>query len=289
MPTVALGVSHILINQRPGVSPPILFGTDARFSSTGIILTGQVSLSASGNALHVPGNWWAGFIQVEWVETNWAYYRGKDKADGSLLVQMGRAPARLQPACRDTLDAPVRQPVNGIFYGPPNYVWPGTNNVRYQESAPQGNIPMTLNPRHRDFPVDQKPLVRRNARTGQVNFLNEVQLEFHFCTMLAARDPAGSFEILKHLYWNLRWQAKFEPSNFVMAAASPAGWKQPTVEARGTGASIGAVNDGRPMDVRFRAVVTALQASNCNAVANAAAQNPIIRESNQWDNFDVRR
>ena len=286
MPTAALGVSHILINQRPGVSPPVLFGAEARFSSTGIILSGQVTLL--GNAPHLPGAWWAGFIQVEWVETNWAYYRGKDKVDGSLLVQMGRAPARLRQACRDTLDAPVRQPVNGIFYGPPNYVWPATSNARYQESAAPGTVPVTLNPRHRDFPFDQKPLVRRNAKTGKVNFLSEVQLEFHFCTMLAVRDEAGLFAILKHLYWNLRWQAKFEPSNFAMAA-SAAGWKPPTVEALGTGANVGVIHDGRPLDARFGGVVTALQASNCNAVANAAERNPIIRESNQWDNFDVRR
>ena len=222
MPTAATIVSNILINQRPGVSPPILFGAEAVFNSTGIILTGQVILPPTAPNASV--NWRAGFIQVQWVETNWASYRGRQNSDGSLIAQMGRMPARLQQACRDTLDAPVPQPVNGIFYGPPNAVWPGTNNLRYQESLNQASAPPTLTPRHRDYPSDRKALARRNSRTGQLNFLHEVQLELHFCTMLAVREPSGIFNILNHVYWNLRWQAKFQPTNFALAATTAAAW-----------------------------------------------------------------
>ena len=61
-----------------------------------------------------------------------------------------------------------------------------------------------------------------------MNFLREVQLEFHFCTILALMDPDPSSEVralldlenafryLKHVFWNVHWQAKFLPTNFAM-------------------------------------------------------------------------
>ena len=70
-----------------------------------------------------------------------------------------------------------------------------------------------------DGPHEFYALTRTNSRTGKMNFLREVQLEFHFCTILALMDPdpalqvralfgtENAFRYLKHVFWNVHWQA----------------------------------------------------------------------------------
>jgi hypothetical protein len=153
--------------------------------------------------------------------------------------------------------------------------------------------------RFSDGPNDSYPLTRVNALTGSVNFLREVQLEFHFCTILALMDPdpvrrflallnlENAFQYLKHVYWNVHWQAGFLPTNFANIAAP---WTI-TLTGGALGNTANARNpfDGRPTDPRFAGIATALLAQNCNQLATAAAGAPNTRESARWDNFDVTR
>ena len=55
----------------------------------------------------------AGFTQLQWIETNRAYYRGKMDADGSVDVERDRPPARPAQACRD-----VATPTDPFTYPP---------------------------------------------------------------------------------------------------------------------------------------------------------------------------
>lgn len=52
--------------------------------------------------------------------------------------------------------------------------------------------PKTLTVHHFDQPDDKAAAVVTNSLTGEDNFIREAQLEFLFCTVLSARDPAGS-------------------------------------------------------------------------------------------------
>lgn len=293
--------ASLRIRQQPRALPPVMNlnsagATQARFSCQGLLLDGQVDLA--GDAADNPTGWSLGYIQLEWVETNWAAYRGRTNNDGSIFVQMARGPARPRQACRDTLDNPA-QPVNDIFYGPPGIFNVGGVNVNYQDTPTTGPFPLTLLANHRDFPGETKAATRRNNTTGAVNFLQEVQLEFLFCVLLAIRDPSvpPNFTILKHLYWNVRWQFRFQPVDFANAATSTAAWGTPVSVAGATGAATAKVHSGSPNDPRFASVIFAPQSSNCNAVAGAAANavapatpTPAnVRESAQWASFDVRR
>jgi hypothetical protein len=178
--------------------------------------------------------------------------------------------------------------VNSIFYGPPGVSSVGGAHLKFQDSVNGGSFPITLHPRHKDYPSERKLLIHANSLTGRPNYLQAVQLEFHFCVLLAVRDAVGEFQILQHLYWNLRWQATFPPPHPGHAPGAPAAWRAPHVIVAGSGAAVSPVYSGTPHDVRFSNIAIAGQLSNCNAVAAAAEAHPVVRESNLWQSFDVR-
>jgi hypothetical protein len=146
--------------------------------------------------------------------------------------------------------------------------------------------PLKLSASFADFPSESANLIETNSLTGQPNFIRECQLEFHFCTILVVRDPAGTFHQLKFVYWNLHWQARFLPTNFANALTTP--WNI-TLVARGNAGNLGPVSNGAVGDRRFTGVLTSPQTQNCNQVFRAAVANPNRTESRVWTNFDVRR
>src|SRR6516164_3200349 len=83
------GSSHIKFDAFPTVSLPTVEHGKARFKCSNIKATGSVTLT--GNQ---PATGWAlGFIQAEWLDTNWVYYRGRENNHGSIFFQRSRAPA----------------------------------------------------------------------------------------------------------------------------------------------------------------------------------------------------
>jgi len=118
-------------------------------------------------------------------------------------------------------------------------------------------------------------------------------LEFHFCTILALMDPdpalqvralldlENAFQYLKHVFWNVHWQAKFLPTNFANVAAP---WTiTRTGGTLGNAANVSPTYDGRPTDPRFAGISAALLAPNCLQVANGARDKPNIRENLNWE------
>ena len=139
---------------------------------------------------------------------------------------------------------------------------------------------------HRDVPGGAYDVVMRNPQTGALNFLNEVQLDFHFCTALTVKNPTNNYVLLKHFYWNVLWQYSFTPLNPALAAATP--FKITPVKG-GVGGHASHVFGGAPNDHRFAGVLTSPQSRNCNDVARFAANNPIVRTASTWKQFDVRQ
>ena len=270
--------ANIQVTQQPTVYPPFTQGTRMVFTGDALIANGQVTLNgvAGDNA----SGWTAGFIQAQWIETNWCSYRGQRNQDGSIFIQRGRPPARAAQACRDCTTQ-----VNSIF----------TNaNPLSGEIAtgfPMGAVfPQLLMLRTRDAPTEWCNLIEMNSLTGQPNFLAEAQLEFHFCTVLSVRDPGGVFHHLASFYWNQRWQAKFKPLTF---GAVPTFQIMPVWA--GTGADTGSIIRGAPTDARFSGVLTSPQSQSCNQVFQAAKAAVAIpgapnrHESRVWTSFDVRQ
>ncbi|HLJ90273.1 MAG TPA: hypothetical protein VKZ53_25910 [Candidatus Angelobacter sp.] len=148
-------------------------------------------------------------------------------------------------------------------------------------------FPILLTASFFDGPSDVFSLTRTNTLTRAVNFLREVQLEFHFCTVLSLCSPANVYQHLKHIYWNVHWQAQFQPTNFANITAP---WTiTPTGGQSGNMANVSHVHDGGTSDRKFSGLITAATAPNCNQVATNEANNANVRESRRWENFLVTR
>jgi hypothetical protein len=270
------GSSHIKFDtpHPPKALPPTVTGGTAHFECSEIEATGSVTLTGSQPA----AGWALGFIQVEWIDTNWLYYRGRQNNHGSIFFQRSRPPARPVKACRDV------KAETDIYYefggSPPTVTLADT-------------FPKTLTVHHFDQPGDDAVAVVTNSLTGEDNFIREAQLEFLFCTVLSARDPAGNFHHLKSFYWNVRWQARFLPHDF----ATPLGAWFVTPIAEGQGGARSHVIEGEPTDKRFKDVLTDLSVRGCDAIIPLYRPEPdhVLpvghlnrKESNVWQNFDVR-
>jgi hypothetical protein len=258
--------------QHPAVAKPrVEHGKVLFYCSKPIRAEGSVVLTGAQPA----AGWKLGFLQAEWADTNWLYYRGQSNADGSVLLQRSRNPARPIRVCRDV------QPETDIFY---------TDATDLGTVSPGDAFPLTLKTTHFDNPDDKGPAMVLNTKTGKNNYLREAQLEFLFCTVLAALDPAGTYHQLKSFYWNVRWQATFQPANF----ADPLGdWHVAPVPG-GQGQAVGGVIVGEPTDKRFNKVLTDPKIRGCNALVplyttKLTPPHPCWRESDKWESFDITR
>jgi hypothetical protein len=266
--------AQIKITARPHVNTPAISGTSMSYTGTPIQATGEVTL------LGAPGDsasgWTVGFVQVQWIETNWCYYRGQTANDGSIFIQRARPPARPNQACCDC--------VNG---SPPGKLFYSTIPAHGEIATGTGGaiFPLKLTVSHFDQPADTVNLVETNSLKGKPNFLAESQMEFHFCTILSVRDPAGKFHHLLSFYWNVHWQATFHPTSFTNP---PAGFNIQVVPA-GSSANVGHLIKGTPTDRRFVGILNSTPTQSCNQVAAAEVTGPNRHEAPIWQNFDVRR
>jgi|SRR5581483_51899 len=276
---ISANSARLVILARPRVNPPAVSGADMSFTGTPIRASGDVTLL--GDAGDSAAGWTVGFIQAQWIETNWCSYRGQHNNDGSIFIQRARPPARPHQACRDCVDA---SPVNNIFYS----AVPAHGEVA--SGAAGAVFPLKLTARHFDQPSETCRLVEQNTKTGKPNFLSEAQLEFHFCTLLTVQDPAGTFHHQMAFYWNVRWQSTFQPTNF---SVPPTGFRI-NVIASDSGGNTGGIIHGAPTDRRFSGVLTTPQMQSCNQVFRAARAavgigSPNRHETLVWQSFDVRK
>lgn len=256
---------------KPGHSSQVAVGpTDAVFTCDFFEVVADVDFT--GGAHETGAGYRLGYTQLQWIETNRATYSGLAKTDGWSEVKRDRPPARLAQACRDVMlsNDPFSypagsKPLNG--YTPHHFL-----NV---DLAGVSGFPKSVQVSHADSPSDRYPLQRLNVRTGKSNFLDWVQMEFHFCTVLMVKRQDGSYHQLKHFYWNVHWNA-----NFVATAAF--GGIGATVRfvpsAHKNVMNFGPFIEGAVSDVRFAALVSAPSVTTCNVVANAEVTNQIVTE-----------
>ncbi|MFI4986967.1 MAG: hypothetical protein ACHQF3_05980, partial [Alphaproteobacteria bacterium] len=221
--------------------------------STASEMYAEGEVQFSGGAGDKRDGWQVGWIQVQWVETNWAEYRGQFDRDGSLFLQRGRPPARPLVACRDG-----RGNVSKIFMY--------TDEL---QTIPTGSLPATVITEVNDGPTEFFSQIETNSLTRAPNFVHEIQMEMHFCTVLSVRDPDNQFHHQVHFYWYLHWQNRFHPTAF--PAPSDDQW---TVTPAGGGnrGHASAVFAGAPNDPRVTPVLTSSQAFSCFDLATRSAE-----------------
>lgn len=261
----------------------LIAGNKVWFQSDWIRATGTVRLD--GDPGDNASNWELGFLQVRWVRTTWVHYKANwtDPGainDGSMLLQVGKPPAMPKQRCRDIGDG---GPATQIWYARP-----------LNAKGAAGAFPQTLTATFSDQPGTTFPAVILNSLTNKPNFLREGQVELLFCTALALREPGGRFHLLKHFYWNVLWQATFQPANFTLAMHGA--WLPPTVLRSATAAHASKVFDGAPDREPFRNILTSTtETQTCNNLIQSAIPsvlNPPFsgrRENRNRDHkFDVR-
>lgn len=183
----------------PDPGPPVGFA----FNSPTIDANGSIRLK--GTAGEDVAGWTLGFIQLKYIGTNHARYRGALDRQGSILIT-----ASNKILCRDTdlgsTEVWYDSLKSGGTTGPT-----GTNQLAGGTAIPPSgvlDVPAHLfdQPSRWWAAVEKNPIVTGNPD----NFLHYAVVELLFCTMLVAREPGGAFHMLKHYYWNVIWEHTFK-------------------------------------------------------------------------------
>lgn len=186
----------------PSVTPNGAVAAGFDFNSPTIDAFGSMRLTGAAGE-NVAG-WTLGFIQLKYIGTNYARYRGASDHDGSILITGSN-----QILCRDTDIGSTEVWYDSLNSGGatgPN----GTNKLAAGTVIPASgflDVPAHLF----DQPSRRwQSIVKNSSVAGNPNnFLYHTDSGLAFCTMLVAQDPAHKFHMLMHFYWNVRWEQMF--------------------------------------------------------------------------------
>lgn len=230
-----------------------------------------------------------GFSQLLVVQTNRAEYRGRLPSHGSIIERRDIPPALKPGASRDNLVAGSRfgfpidwEDGSPIGIGNPTVMAGGPNKfttrytcrmLMYNDMLP-GNIEQVS---YSDSPLETFLQWRINTLTNRTCSLHSLLVEQQFVTVLVVLDDKKQFHQLKHLYWNVHWDARFD----VVGTAGKETLK-PLINGRNTRVVLGPVLDGAPADARFRHLVTAPYAPTANDAISYAANHPVLQHRPTW-------
>jgi hypothetical protein len=165
----------------------------------------NASIHLKGTAGEIVAGWTLGFIQLKYIGTNHARYRGATVSDGSVLVTHSN-----KTLCRDTDTGSTEVWYDSLKSG--GTTGPaGTNKLAAGTAIPAAGFLVV--PAHLfDQPDRRWPSVEPNTvvHGHPNNFLHYTVIELLFCTMLVAQEPGGRFHMLKHFYWNVIWEHTFK-------------------------------------------------------------------------------
>ena len=178
----------------PGAPSAFFFDSPSIHAYASMRLTGTPGENVAG--------WTLGFIQLKYIATDYARYRGASDRNGSILITGNN-----RIVCRDTDDASTEVWYDSLNAG--GATGPsGTNKLAAGTVIPPSgflDVPAHLYDQpHRTWPSAAH---NHGVAGNPSNFLHHVDIGLAFCTMLVARDPANRFHTLMHFYWNVRWAA----------------------------------------------------------------------------------
>ena len=189
---------------KPTVTPATV-GSRIGFGFNSPRIDANASMTLTGAAGENVGGWTLGFIQLKYIGTHRAHYRGATVRDGSMMFTGSN-----KTLCRDTDDGSTEVWYDSINFG--GVTGPtGTNKLAAATVLPQIGI-LNIRAHLSDQPYRWVPATLTNTLVSgrPNNYLHYAVIELLFCTMLVAQDPAGAFHMLKHFYWNVIWEQKFK-------------------------------------------------------------------------------
>lgn len=255
----------------------------------------RATVTVRGTSGDDVGLWRIGFIQLKYITTDWAHYRGEKEEEGSVFLAMDRPPSRQPGYCRDTL---ASNTIGGVFQrlpfvGPITFYYgeQGLNGSMFADLStavlplgavvpPSGHFDVRL--RFTDQPQRFYDLMKVNSKTNRFNWMYSLMNSAAYATVLAVqKGPGQPIEALKYFQWNMRWRAHFErkAGNTVL--------KVPQQSGDVATMSISHQKDGGPIDVTIRAALLDTSLPHCNAVIREAYKKPVLFESKQWEDWKV--
>jgi hypothetical protein len=257
-----------LIVRVPGIRPTVTPdpGPPIGFNFNAPTIDAFASMRLTGAAGEDVANWTLGFIQLKYIGTNHARYRGATVRDGSALVTHSN-----QIVCRDTDLGSVEVWYDSLNAG--GTTGPaGTNKLAAATVLPPTQF-LDVRAHLFDQPSRWWPPVHVNSLVvGRPNnFLHYAVVELLFCTMLVAQDPGGNFHMLKHFYWNVIWEHTFKRNAAGNVVLDRATRLQQNLQH--------AVHSGNPRDPKFLGKEYDLTLPVSNTVSRAPAR---VREAADW-------
>lgn len=244
MPSVA-GRPTITLNAQPPESWDC--------TAAPIQLDGSVGLE--GKPGESVAGWTLGFVQLYYLGSVFARYRGASVADGSALVARGH-----HLLCRDAVTRSHEIWYDPLFAG-------GTTGPMGTNRLSQGTVlrdsgQLLVEARLWDRPQIPWPIIHPNKKTDKTTYLHYLNVEILFCTMLVAEAPGGHRQVLKHLYWNLIGEATFKRVGTAVALDRTIRLQQ----------NVQLVHDGDPHDQRFSGRKFDTRLPIANHVVNSPAR-----------------
>jgi len=258
--TLSVSVPGTTTTVTPDAGPPIGFD----FKSPKI--DAYASMRLTGAAREAVANWTLGFIQLKYIGTNRAHYRGATVQQGSAMVTHSN-----QIVCRDTDIASVEVWYDSLNAG--GTTGPaGTNKLAAATVLPPTKF-LDVRAHLFDQPSRWWPSVHTNTLVAgrPDNFLNYAVVELLFCTMLVAQDPAGKFRMLKHFYWNVIWEHTFKRNAAGTVVLDKAIRLQQNVQSH--------IHSGNPGDPKFFGKEYDLTLPVSNTVSRRPA---LVKEVLDW-------
>ncbi len=181
--------THLTNNFVPGAISSA--GTQAAFAWTAI---GEVAVAVTVRDPNL-SSWNFGFIQFQKINQVFLIYAGKDRLDGSVVIQLD-----IPPALRANLGRDCATSVD------PNPPWTMTGTSGSLAFNAAKGLATSETGDHPQFLV---PTIQPNFATGYDNYLLQLIDDREFFTIFSARDPQGNFQHLAHFTWSVRWKFTF--------------------------------------------------------------------------------
>ena len=211
-------------------------------------------------------SWKLGFMQVQILETAWAYYRGAQSADGCQLNDT--AARRSSKVCRD-----YDRSSGTVWYE-------GSKSIGDCYGLPDRSLrpPWNLEFYFGDSPDHGMPAKVLNEQTQRYNYLREARCALAFVTTLTEGDQ-GVHKHHRHFLWSAIWHIQ-------AASTEPQKVNTTFRLLAGSGFWISEFKRGGPIDRRYLDV---LNNSSLTPSANEVVEGALVAKSvaSDWQRFPL--
>jgi len=270
--------THLSLVQKPGRFRAEASGGTVSMSASPLQVTARCQVQADGSYSTTPADltrstnprfapWKLGFMQVQILETAWAYYRGAQSDQGCVLNDTSSR--RQLTICRD-----YDRSLGTVWYEGSTSIY-DCYGVPDMSRRPPWNLEFYFG----DSPLHDVNAHVLNEQTHRYNYLHEALCALAFVTTLTEQITPGIYKHHRHFLWSVNWHVQ---------ATSPDPQRQNTAFnlLPPSGFWISEFKRGGPMDSRYLTVLNNPGLTpSCNEIAKSASVDRLV--SSDWQRFPL--